>query len=65
MVSVISDGVLTCLRLAGTPRSPAGLIPLFTMAIELACAAGLVVSLHGMARRTAATVRATRMEEGD
>ena len=64
IVSVISDGVLTGLRLAGTAWSPAGLIPLFTMAIELSCAAGLVVSLHVMARRTAATIRATRIEEG-
>src|SRR5207247_795698 len=38
VVSVISDGVLTALRLPGTELSAEFLIPIFSMVIEIACA---------------------------
>jgi hypothetical protein len=55
---VISDGVLTAFRLSGMGWSGAALIPLASMAIEVVCAAGLLVSLRGMTRRTMAAGRA-------
>ena len=57
IASVISDGVLTSLRLGGTRGSLDVLIPLVSMAIEVGCAAGLVRSIRGMARRATATGR--------
>jgi len=61
IASVLSDGVLTSLRLVGTRWSLDVLMPLVSMAIEVVCAGGLVVSIHGMTQRTASTGRATRM----
>jgi hypothetical protein len=55
MVSVISDGVLTGLRLIATQWSAVFLVPIFSMAIEIACAGVLISYIRGIARRTAAT----------
>ena len=49
--SVASDGVLTFLRLAGTGWTSGSLLPVFSMATEIACAGVLVSYLRGMARR--------------
>jgi hypothetical protein len=61
IVSVISDGVLTSLRLVGTRWSLDALIPCVSMAIEVVCAGALVVSIRSMTQRVASTVRAARM----
>jgi hypothetical protein len=61
IVSVVSDGVLTSLRLVRTGWSLDALIPLVSMAIEVLCAGGLVVSIRSMTQRVASTDRATRM----
>jgi len=55
IASVISDGVLTSFRLAGTGWSVEFLIPVLSMVIEIACAGMLVSHIRGMAQRTAAT----------
>jgi len=55
---VISDGVLTAFRLPVMGWSAAALVPLVSMASEVVGAAGLLVSLRGMARRTTAADRA-------
>src|SRR5690242_18153039 len=47
IASVVSDGVLTALRLVATGWSLDALIPLLSMAIEVVCAGGLVVFLRG------------------
>jgi hypothetical protein len=60
IVSVISDGALTSLRLAGTGWSLGALVPLGSVAIEVACAGGLVVSIRSMTQRWASADRATR-----
>ena len=60
IASVISDGVLTSLRLVGRRWSLDSLIPVVSMAIEVLCAGGLVVSVRSMTRRTASTGRAAR-----
>jgi len=62
IASVISDGVLTSLRLVGIRWPLDVLIPVVSMAIEVVCAGGLVVSIRGMTKRTASTGRAARME---
>lgn len=56
IVSVIGDGVLTGLRLIQTRFSPDHLIPLVSMAVEIACAGVLVAYVRGIARRIASTV---------
>jgi len=61
IASVISDGVLTSLRLIGTRWSLDSLIPVVSMAIEVLCAGGVVVSIRGMTQRTASTGRAARL----
>ena len=61
IASVISDGVLTSLRLTGTTRSLDVLLPVLSMAIEIACVGVLVSYLHGMTQRTASTDRTARM----
>jgi hypothetical protein len=58
VVSVACDGVLTSLRLAASGWSAACLVPLLSMAIEIAAAGLLISYVHGMARRTAATTKA-------
>jgi len=61
IVSVISDGVLTSLRLAGTPWSLDALIPFVSIAIEVVCAGGLVAAIRSVTQRLASTGRAMRM----
>ena len=61
IVSVISDGVLTSLRLVGTRWSLDALVPFVSMTIEAVCAGALVVSIRNMTRRMESTDRATRM----
>jgi hypothetical protein len=55
VVSVISDGVLTALLLRGTELSAGSLVPVFSMAIEIACVGILVFHIRGITRRTAST----------
>jgi hypothetical protein len=52
-VSVISDGVLTALRLSGAGWSVAFVVPIVSMAIEIACAGVLVFHIRGIMRRMA------------
>ena len=61
IVSVISDGVLTSLRLVGIRWSFAALIPFVSMAIEVVCAGALIVSIRSMSQGMAATGRAPLM----
>jgi hypothetical protein len=60
IASVISDGVLTALRLSGWELSVDFLIPLFSMAIEIVCAAVLVFHIGRITRRMASTAAFTR-----
>jgi len=53
--SVLCDGILTTLRLREAAWSFDFLVPLLSMAIEIACVAALVLQLRRMARRMAAT----------
>jgi hypothetical protein len=53
IASVIGDGVLTAFRLFGTGFSVGFLVPILSMAAELACAGVLVFHIRSMARRTA------------
>ena len=55
VVCVAADGALTSLRLLGAQWSIAFLVPLISIAIEIACATALVSSLRAMARRAART----------
>lgn len=57
IASVISDGVLTSLRLSGTGWSAESLLPVFSMAVEVACAGALVSHIRGMMRRAASIGR--------
>jgi hypothetical protein len=59
---VISDGVLTALRLSGWEWSAYFLIPLLTMAIEIACAALLVFHVREVARRMARAAQLLKSE---
>jgi hypothetical protein len=55
VVSVISDGVLTALQLRGAELSAEFLVPIVSMAIEIACVGILVLHLRGVALRAAST----------
>jgi HAAS domain-containing protein len=55
VVSVISDGVLTALLLRGTELSWEVLVPIFSMAIEIACVGILVFQIRGITHRAAST----------
>jgi HAAS domain-containing protein len=55
VVSVISDGVLTALLLRGTDLSAGVLVPIISMAIEIACAGILVFHIRGVTLRAAST----------
>jgi hypothetical protein len=55
VVSVISDGMLTALRLLATELSAASLVPIFSMAIEIGCAGVLIFQLRAITRRAAST----------
>ncbi len=59
IASVICDGVLTALRLSGWEFSVDFLVPIFSMAIEIACTAILVFHIRGIAQRMAATASIT------
>jgi hypothetical protein len=55
VVSVISDGVLTIIQLAGTELPVGFWVPMASMAIEIACAGVLVFHIRGVALRAAST----------
>ena len=55
VVSVISDGVLTALQLRGAELSAESLVPIISMAIEIACVGILVFHIRGIALRAAST----------
>ena len=55
VVSVISDGVLTALQPRGTELSAESLVPIFSMAIEIACVGILVFHIRGVTLRAAST----------
>jgi hypothetical protein len=54
-ISVVSDGVLTVLRLREMELSLQSLIPVLSMAIEIACAGILVAYIRKLTLRTAQT----------
>jgi hypothetical protein len=60
IISVISDGVLTALRLSGARLCADFLVPIVSMAIEIACAGVLVFWIRSMMHRTAAMVALLR-----
>jgi hypothetical protein len=53
VVSVISDGVLAALLLRGTDLSAGFLVPIVSMAVEIACVGILVVHIRGITLRAA------------
>ena len=53
VVSVISDAVLTALQLQGTDLSAEFLVPILSMAIEIACVGILVSRIRGVTLRAA------------
>jgi hypothetical protein len=55
IVSVISDALLTALRLPGAELSAESLLPIFSIAIEVACAGVLVFQIRSIAQRAAST----------
>lgn len=55
VVSVISDGVLTALQLYGTGLSAMSLVPILSVAIEIACVGFLIVHIRGVTHRAAST----------
>lgn len=55
VISVISDGVLTALRLPGTEMSAEFLIPIISIAIEIACAGVLVFQIRSITHRATST----------
>jgi hypothetical protein len=57
VVSVISDGVLTALRLAGGQWSLECLLPVFSITVEMVCAGMMVSYLHGLRLPTVAASR--------
>jgi hypothetical protein len=61
VVCVISDGVLTVLQLLGTELSVASFVPIFSMAIEIACAGALVFHIRSVTQRTASTAALLKM----
>ena len=55
VVSVISDALLTALRLPGAELSAESLLPISSIAIEVACAGVLVFQIRGIAQRATST----------
>jgi hypothetical protein len=55
ILSVISDGVLTALQLLGAELCARFLVPIFSMAIEIACVGVLVFHIRSVAQRMAFT----------
>jgi hypothetical protein len=54
-VSVISDAVLTAFNLLGAGWSVESMVPIFSMAIEIACVGMLLVHIRGVTQRAAFT----------
>jgi hypothetical protein len=59
VASVVCDALLTVLRLSGWEFSVAFLVPLLSMALEIACASLVVIHIRDIARRTASTAALT------
>lgn len=55
VVSVVSDAVLTALNLHGTGLSAESVVPIFSMAIEIACVGMLLFHIRGVTQRAAST----------
>lgn len=55
VVSVISDVLLTALRLPGAELSAESLLPIFSIAIEVACAGVLVFQIRSITQRATST----------
>jgi hypothetical protein len=55
IVSVISDGLLTAFQLRGTQLCTESLIPIFSMAFEIACVCVLAFQIRFIAQRTTYT----------
>jgi hypothetical protein len=55
VVSVSSDAVLTAIQLHGTELSAASLVPILSMAVEVACVGILVFHIRGVTLRAAST----------
>jgi hypothetical protein len=55
VVSVISDAVLTALNFRGTELSPEFLVPILSMAVEIACVGMLMFHIRGITQRAAST----------
>ena len=51
VISVISDALLTALRLPGAELSAEALLPIFSIAIEVACTGVLVFQIRGITQR--------------
>jgi hypothetical protein len=62
-VVVISDGVLTALRLVETQWSADFLIPVFSMAVEVVCAAVLAFHIRSIVRRAASAAALLQREQ--
>ena len=62
IASVVGDGVLTFFRLLGTGWFVEFLVPVFSIAIEIACVGVLLSYVRGIAQRTAPTGRTARVE---
>jgi len=60
VVSVASDGVLTVLRLEGAELSVDFVVPIVSMAIEIACIGALVLQIREIMRRAAFTATFSR-----
>ena len=60
IASVISDGILTVLRLFETEFSVDFLVPIFSMAIEIVCATVLVFCIRSIGERMALTAALLR-----
>jgi hypothetical protein len=52
-ISIAGDGVLTSLRMIGTDFSAAALVPIASMAVEIACAAALALQIRAILQRLA------------
>jgi hypothetical protein len=55
VVSVISDALLTALRLPGAELSAESLLPIFSIVIEVACACVLVFQIRSITQRATST----------
>ncbi|MGZ6254299.1 MAG: hypothetical protein ACXWM1_14670, partial [Candidatus Binataceae bacterium] len=60
-VSVISDGVLTALQV-GTDLCAGAAVPLLSMALEVACAGGVIVLILNTMRRASVTAALLRSD---